>query len=70
MLYPSINNLADQVDSKYTLVVMAAKRARQIINGEKPTIDANVDKAVSIATKEIAEGLINYSREDKYNVGV
>lgn len=70
MLYPSINNLADQVDSKYTLVVIAAKRARQIINGEKPATEVDVNKAVSIATKEIAEGLINYSREEKYNVGV
>ena len=70
MLYPSINKLTEQVDSKYTLVVMASRRAREIINGEMPITAIDVDKAVSIATKEISEGLISYSREEKYDVGV
>jgi DNA-directed RNA polymerase subunit omega len=30
LIEPKIDHLLDQVDSKYTLVVMAAKRARQI----------------------------------------
>lgn len=30
MLYPSIDLLTDKVESKYTLVTMASKRARQL----------------------------------------
>lgn len=63
MLYPSINLLRTKVDSKYTLVSMASKRARDIIDG-KPILvdDPAINKPVSIATEEIAEDQITYSR--------
>lgn len=66
MLYPSINEIRKKADSRYTLVVMAAKRARDIIAG-KPVlaqdIDEERDKPVSIAAVEIADDLITYRRE-------
>ena len=48
MLYPSINLLRTKVDSKYTLVAMASKRARDIIDG-KPVLvdDPAINKPVS-----------------------
>ena len=66
MLYPSINLLRTKVDSKYTLVAMASKRARDIIDG-KPVLvdDPAINKPVSIATEEIAEDKITYSRRFK-----
>ena len=66
MLYPSINLLRTKVDSKYTLVAMASKRARDIIDG-KPVlvVDPAINKPVSIATEEIAEDKITYSRSFK-----
>jgi len=33
MLYPSINKIREKVDSRYTLVVLASKRSRDIIDG-------------------------------------
>ena len=33
MLYPSINTIRTKADSRYTLVILAAKRARDIIDG-------------------------------------
>ena len=33
MLYPSINTIRTKADSRYTLVILAAKRARDIIEG-------------------------------------
>ena len=33
MLYPSINKIRTKADSRYTLVILAAKRARDIIEG-------------------------------------
>ena len=60
MLYPSINKIRTQVDSRYTLVILAAKRARDIIEGMPKLTEADVEKPVSIAANEIAEDLITY----------
>ncbi|HZK57379.1 MAG TPA: DNA-directed RNA polymerase subunit omega [Clostridia bacterium] len=65
MLYPSINELLERVDSRYTLVVVAAKRARQIINEGKLETGSCFKKPVSIATQEIFEGNISYKREEE-----
>ena len=62
MLYPSINLLRQKVDSKYTLVSMASKRARDIIDGKPIFVEGSINKPVSIATEEIAQDQITYSR--------
>lgn len=64
MLYPSINDIRKKADSRYTLVILAAKRARDIIDGKPKLTEADVEKPVSIATNEIAEDLITYRREE------
>ncbi len=63
MLYPSINEIREKADSRYTLVVMAAKRARDIIEGKPTLTDADVYKPVSLAANEISEDLITYNRD-------
>lgn len=65
MLYPSINLLKTKVDSRYTLVVLAAKRARDIIDGKPKLTEKDDEKPVSIAANEIAEDLISYTRDDQ-----
>ena len=60
MLYPSINKIRTKADSRNTLVILAAKRARDIIEGMPKLTEADVDKPVSIAANEIAEDLITY----------
>ena len=65
MLYPSINEIRQKVDSKYTLVIMAAKRARDIVAGY-PVLDDRLEgeKPVSVAAYEINEDLITYDRDE------
>lgn len=63
MLYPSINLIRQKADSRYTLVILAAKRARDIIDGKPKLTEADIEKPVSIAANEIAEDLITYRRE-------
>lgn len=63
MLYPSINEINQKADSKYTLVILAAKRSRDIIEGKPKLTEVDIDKPVSIAVNEIAEDLITYKRE-------
>lgn len=64
MLYPSINEIRKKVDSRYTLVVLAAKRARDIIDGYPLLTDeCPNDRAVSQAAHEISDDLVSYNRE-------
>lgn len=63
MLYPSINEIRKKADSRYTLVILAAKRARDIIDGMPKLTEVDVEKPVSIAANEINEELITYRRE-------
>lgn len=62
MLYPSTKDLMEKVDSRYTLVLLASKRARQIIDGDEITVRARSKKPVTIATQEIHEGKVAYTR--------
>lgn len=64
MLYPSVNEIRKKADSRYTIVILAAKRARDIIDGKPILADVEIDRPVSIASHEIAEDLITYSREE------
>ncbi len=65
MLYPSINKIREKADSRYTLVVLAAKRARDLIEGKPKLTEAETQKPVSIAACEIAEDLITYNRTEE-----
>ena len=58
------NEIRKKADSRYTLVILAAKRARDIIEGKPQLTEVEIEKPVSIAANEIAEDLITYSRED------
>lgn len=63
MLYPSIDELKKRADSRYTLVMVASKRARDLIDGYPALVEIGNEKPVSIATEEIAEDMISYSRK-------
>lgn len=62
MLYPSMKTLLNKVDSRYTLVILTAKRARQLTDGSEKLVEYESSKPVSIAVKEIEEGKISYLR--------
>lgn len=69
-----MNKLSDKVDSRYTLAILAAKRAREINNymnslhrGELshdrgPQVDMPNGKPLTIAFEEIAEDKVGYVR--------
>ena len=64
MTNPNILQLLEKADCRYTLVVEVSKRARQLVDGIPPLIDAK-DKEnmpVSIAIDEVNRGLISYER--------
>ncbi|MDY0234415.1 MAG: DNA-directed RNA polymerase subunit omega [Gudongella sp.] len=55
-----INEFALEEENRYTLVMIAAKRARQIIEGSEPKLESKFNKPVTIALDEITHGLIEY----------
>ena len=69
MIYPSINEImkAKGFDSKYTLVVAAAKRAREINRSKVYFTECKSDKPVTIALHEINENKINFKKVSKAN---
>lgn len=62
MIYPSLDRLVNKVDSKYTLVVLAAKRARQLMDGEEQLVECRSSKPVTMALEEIAQSKVGYER--------
>jgi DNA-directed RNA polymerase subunit omega len=62
MIYPSLDVLMKKVDCKYSLVTLAAKRAREIVNGESPLVESHSHKPVTLALEEIAQDKISYQR--------
>jgi len=62
MINPSIDTLVTKVDSKYTLVVLAAKRAREIMDGSAPLAESKSHKQVTLALEEVAQEKITYER--------
>lgn len=77
MLHPSysdlmkvVNSEVEQgetpvVNSRYSIVMATAKRARQIIAGEEPLVAAKNDKPLSIAVEELNQGAIKILGEDE-----
>lgn len=58
MNQPSLDDLMKKVDSRYTLVVMAAKRARLLTEAGEG--EENGSKPVTRALMEIAEGKVKF----------
>ncbi len=71
MVTPSINTLLKKMDSRYALVVLAAKRARQLMEDEtilKSDENMRSNKNVTNALEEIAEGKITFKRSKELSV--
>lgn len=52
----SIDELIDMVDSRYSLVTIVSRRARQLIDGSEELVRTSTIKPVAIAIEEFYEG--------------
>ena len=57
----TVEDCLDHVDNRFELVLVAAKRARQLSMGADPLVDVENDKPTVLALREIAENKINKS---------
>lgn len=62
MIYPPMSKLLKKVDSRYTLVIVAAKRARMLTDGSPKLTKFESEKDVTVSIHEIAEGSISFHR--------
>ena len=62
VIYPSVYEMLKKVDSRYSLVIMAAKRARQLRELTNSEEDLGIFKEVSFALKDIASGKVTFER--------
>jgi DNA-directed RNA polymerase omega subunit len=49
-----------EIDSKFRFVIVAAKRAKQLIAGSKPKIKSKSKNPIRIAQMEVNKGLVHY----------
>ncbi|MFO7887524.1 MAG: DNA-directed RNA polymerase subunit omega [Eubacteriales bacterium] len=63
MIEPSIDELLEKVESRYMLVTIISKRAREIVAGDDIMVDTEDKKSINIAIQEFNEGRIVYSKE-------
>lgn len=74
MLHPSYTDLmktinsesegdTPAVNSRYSIVLATAKRARQLIAGEEAYVDSRGKKPLSIAVEEVSKGFVTIEPE-------
>ena len=70
MIHPSYKELMEKINevndaegqpeitSRYSMVIAASKRARQLTNGAEPMAETNSGKPLSVAVEELYEGKV------------
>lgn len=77
MLHPSYNDLMNVVNSdvepgehpvvnsRYSIVLATAKRARQLIDGSQPLVEGTYPKPLSVAIEELSTSAIKINSEEE-----
>ena len=65
MLYPTMADLLKKVNNRYKLVIVTAKRARDVAQEAEEKHEPLTRKAVSIALEEINDGKIEVAEDEE-----
>ena len=57
----TVEDCVANIPNKFQLVLVAAKRARQLANGAEPMVEWENDKPTVVALREVAEGYVTES---------
>lgn len=66
MLYPPMSQLLEQIESRYLLVNVVARRARQIAIEAETFQEPLSDKPVTLAIREVADGKLKAEVKPEY----
>ncbi|MBI3181226.1 MAG: DNA-directed RNA polymerase subunit omega [Myxococcales bacterium] len=59
----TVEDCLPQVDNRFALVLLAAKRARQLMAGARPIVEGSKNKPPVLSLREIATGKVKFDRE-------
>ena len=65
MAFPLLEHCLERISNRYLLVVVAAKRARQLNRGSQPQVETKRKKWTSGALEEVIAGKIQPKRPDE-----
>ena len=57
-MFPSLEKALEQISNRYVLVVLAAKRSRQLNRGAQPQVETKRRKWTSVALEEVIAGKV------------
>jgi DNA-directed RNA polymerase subunit omega len=55
-----MEQLPNRIDSTFRYVLIAAKRAEQLVRGARPRIESTTTKPARIAMREVVENLVEW----------
>lgn len=62
MINPSVVELLEKVEDRYSLVIVTSKRARQLIDGSEKLVESESNKPLTVAINEVNEGAVSYKK--------
>lgn len=65
MSFPSLEKALEQISNRYVLVVLAAKRSRQLNRGAQPQVDTKRRKWTSVALEEVIGGKVQPKKPEE-----
>jgi DNA-directed RNA polymerase subunit omega len=65
MSFPSLEKALEQISNRYVLVVLAAKRSRQLNRGAQPQVETKRRKWTSVALEEVIAGKIQPKKAEE-----
>lgn len=63
----TVEDCLKNVKNRFELVIIAAKRARQLMHGKEPHVEWDNDKPTVVALREIALGFTNMSGHEPHH---
>lgn len=61
----TVEDCLEKVDNRFALVLLAARRTKQILKGSQPLIDKTDNKPIVTALREVAAGKVAYQDQQK-----
>jgi DNA-directed RNA polymerase subunit omega len=58
----TVEDCLDFVDNRFALVLLAGKRARQLMSGARPLVENAKNKPSVLALREVATGKVKFDR--------
>lgn len=55
-----MDRIPERIDSTFRYVLLAARRAEQLMRGARPRVDVGSPKPTRIALREISDGVVNW----------